>query len=158
MGAKNRVGKVFVDYLRNNRGATSACAFSARARPHLGVSVPVAWDELVELRGGDQWTIRTLPQRLDDLKGHDPWADYEKSRQTLTEAARLLAGDLPSVGDEDPDTELPEPASPTRKRDPSASARARSTRAAGAPAGRASASRPAAASKAEAKKTGPKAR
>jgi bifunctional non-homologous end joining protein LigD len=158
MGAKNRVGKVFVDYLRNNRGATSACAFSARARPHLGVSVPVAWDELVELRGGDQWTIRTLPQRLDDLKGHDPWADYEKSRQTLTVAARLLAGDLPSVGDEDPDTELPEPASPTRKRDPSASARARSTRAAGAPAGRASASRPAAASKAEAKKTGPKAR
>ena len=90
MGAKNRVGKVFVDYLRNNRGATSACAFSARARPHLGVSVPVAWDELVELRGGNHWTIRTLPQRLEDLRGHDPWADYETSRQTLTAAQRML--------------------------------------------------------------------
>ncbi|MEW6708145.1 MAG: DNA ligase D [Pseudomonadota bacterium] len=90
MGAKNRVGKVFVDYLRNNRGATSACAFSARARPHLGVSVPVSWDELVELRGGNHWTIRTLEQRLQDLKGHDPWADYERSRQTLTQANRML--------------------------------------------------------------------
>ena len=94
MGAKNRVGKIFVDYLRNNRGATSACAFSARARPHLGVSVPVAWDELVELRGGDHWTIRTLPQRLEDLRGHDPWADYEASRQTLTAAQRMLQDEV----------------------------------------------------------------
>jgi bifunctional non-homologous end joining protein LigD len=91
MGAKNRVGKVFVDYLRNNRGATSACAFSARARPGMGVSVPVAWDELVELRGGDHWTVRTLPQRLIDREGHDPWAGYEAARQTLTAAARVLA-------------------------------------------------------------------
>ncbi len=114
MGAKNRVGKVFVDYLRNNRGATSACAFSARARPHLGVSVPVAWDELVELRGGDHWTVRTLPQRLDDLAGHDPWADYEKSRQTLTAAQRMLSDELPAVGDEDVDQPLPPPVSTSR--------------------------------------------
>jgi bifunctional non-homologous end joining protein LigD len=109
MGAKNRVGKIFVDYLRNNRGATSACAFSARARPHMGVSVPVAWEELVELRGGDHWTVRTLPQRLDDLKGHDPWADYEKSRQTLTAASRMLQDDLPAVGDEKEAQPLPPP-------------------------------------------------
>lgn len=86
MGAKNRVGKVFVDWLRNNRGATSACAFSARARPGLGVSVPVAWDELVELRGGDHWTVRSVPQRLAELEKHDPWSGYESARQTLTAA------------------------------------------------------------------------
>jgi bifunctional non-homologous end joining protein LigD len=115
MGAKNRVGKVFVDYLRNNRGATSACAFSARARPHLGVSVPVAWDELVELRGGDQWTIRTLPQRLADLAGHDPWADYERSRQTLTAARRMLAGDV-AVADDEPAQPPPRPVAPIAPR------------------------------------------
>ena len=110
MGAKNRVGKVFVDYLRNNRGATSACAFSPRARPGLGVSVPLAWDELVELRGGDHWTVLTVPQRLDDLKGHDPWAGYEASRQTLTAAGRMLRDENPALGDEDADQPLPPPA------------------------------------------------
>jgi bifunctional non-homologous end joining protein LigD len=114
MGAKNRVGKIFVDYLRNNRGATSACAFSARARPHLGVSVPIAWEELVELRSGDHWTIRTLPQRLEDMKGHDPWAAYEKTRQTLTAAARMLHDELPAVGDEDATQPLPPPAAARR--------------------------------------------
>jgi hypothetical protein len=75
----------------------------------MGVSVPVAWDELVELRGGDHWTVRTLPQRLDDLKGHDPWADYEKSRQTLTAANRMLRDENAAVGAEDEDQPLPPP-------------------------------------------------
>ena len=47
-GASNRVGKIFVDYLRNGHGATTAAAFSARARPGLGVSMPVAWDDLAK--------------------------------------------------------------------------------------------------------------
>jgi bifunctional non-homologous end joining protein LigD len=75
----------------------------------MGVSVPVAWEELVELRGGDHWTVRTLPQRLDDLKDHDPWAAYEKSRQTLTQASRMLQEDLPALGDEDEAQPLPPP-------------------------------------------------
>ena len=45
-GPKNRVGRIFVDYLRNGFGATTACAWSARARPGLGVSVPCAWEKL----------------------------------------------------------------------------------------------------------------
>jgi bifunctional non-homologous end joining protein LigD len=100
MGAQNRVGKIFVDYLRNSRGATSVCAFSARARPQMGVSVPLAWEELAELRSSDQWTVRTLPQRLAERQGRDPWGEYEASRQTLAEASRKLQQDLPVEEDD----------------------------------------------------------
>lgn len=73
-GPKNRVGKIFADYLRNGFGATTVCAWSARARPGLGVSVPVAWEELDKLTGGAHWTIRDIHGRLD--VGNAPWADY----------------------------------------------------------------------------------
>ena len=56
-GPANRVGRIFVDYLRNGHGATTAAAFSARARPGLGVSMPVAWEQLATLKSGAQWTI-----------------------------------------------------------------------------------------------------
>jgi bifunctional non-homologous end joining protein LigD len=87
-GAKNRVGKIFVDYLRNGRGATTVAAFSARARPGLGVSIPCAWEELGELTSGAQWTVSNAHERLES--GEDPWADYKASRQTLTKAKKVL--------------------------------------------------------------------
>lgn len=89
-GARNRVGKVFVDYLRNGRGATSAAAYSVRARPMLPVSVPVTWEELVELRCADQWNVRNLEQRLQELEGRDPWGPYASVRQSLGAALRRL--------------------------------------------------------------------
>jgi len=58
-GGKNRIGRIFIDYLRNGFGATTACAWSARARPGLGISVPVQWEELQDLSGGAHWTVRT---------------------------------------------------------------------------------------------------
>ena len=58
---RNRVGKIFIDYLRNGYGATTVCAWSARARPGLGISVPLAWDELPELKSAAQWTVRNMP-------------------------------------------------------------------------------------------------
>jgi bifunctional non-homologous end joining protein LigD len=88
-GAANRIGKVFVDYLRNGHGATTAAAFSARSRPGLGVSMPVAWEQLSSLKSGAQWSIATAREYLSFQKD-DPWADYGKSRQTLATAMRLL--------------------------------------------------------------------
>lgn len=92
-GGNNRVGKIFIDYLRNGHGQTTASAFSARARPGLGVSVPVAWAQLADLKGGAHWTIATAPQFL-AAESADPWLDYWTSRQTLTTARKLLK-DLP---------------------------------------------------------------
>jgi len=86
-GPKNRVGKIFVDYLRNGRGATTAAAWSARARPGMGVSVPVAWSELGGLTSGAHWTLRTIDDRLGVA---DPWADYGRTRQGLKAAIKAL--------------------------------------------------------------------
>ncbi|WP_312592736.1 non-homologous end-joining DNA ligase [Stutzerimonas nitrititolerans] len=85
MGAKNRVGKVFVDYLRNQRGASTVAAYSVRARPGLAVSVPVERDELHELDGAGQWSILNIKQRMDQQRS-DPWAAYSSTRQGLTKA------------------------------------------------------------------------
>jgi bifunctional non-homologous end joining protein LigD len=88
-GAANRVGKLFVDYLRNGHGATTAAAFSARARPGLGVSMPVAWDELAALKSGAHWTIATAREHL-SFQTTDPWAGYWTRRQSLASAMKLL--------------------------------------------------------------------
>ena len=87
-GPKNRVGKIFIDYLRNGLGATTVCAWSARARPGLGVSVPVEWGELDALTAGDHWTVRTLHTRL--AKGNDPWRAYARSARGLNAAMEAL--------------------------------------------------------------------
>jgi bifunctional non-homologous end joining protein LigD len=91
-GAANRVGRIFIDYLRNGRGATTALAFSARARPGLGVSMPVAWDELMALSGGAQWSIATAREHLSFEKA-DPWAGFWTSRQVLGKALKALGVD-----------------------------------------------------------------
>ncbi|MBA2411591.1 MAG: DNA ligase D [Burkholderiaceae bacterium] len=90
-GPSNRVGRIFIDYLRNGRGATTAAAFSARARPGLGVSVPLAWSELEGLKSASEWNITSTLARLTKLSS-DPWADYKGSRQTTKRAAQLLRG------------------------------------------------------------------
>jgi bifunctional non-homologous end joining protein LigD len=64
------------------------CAWSARARPGLGISVPVAWDELPSLRGGDHWSVKTVHERLD--AGNEPWAGYAKAARGLKSAMSAL--------------------------------------------------------------------
>ncbi|RMO18648.1 ATP-dependent DNA ligase [Pseudomonas cichorii] len=83
MGPKNRVGRIFVDYLRNTRGGSTVTAYSVRARPGLPVSVPISRDELEGLQSSRQWHIGNLEQRLRQL-GADPWAGYQ-NRQRITQ-------------------------------------------------------------------------
>jgi bifunctional non-homologous end joining protein LigD len=90
-GPKNRVGKIFIDYLRNGLGATTVSAWSARARPGLGVSVPLAWDELAGLTSAAQWTVQNIAERLS--VGNAPWADYTAARQSLVKPMKALGFD-----------------------------------------------------------------
>jgi bifunctional non-homologous end joining protein LigD len=82
MAKAGRRGKIFVDYLRNSRGATAIAAYSTRARSGAPVSMPISWDEIDDLRSG-QFTIKTVPERL-ARQTRDPWRDFWTVRQCLT--------------------------------------------------------------------------
>jgi len=88
-GPSNRVGRIFVDYLRNGEGATTVAAFSARARPGLGVSMPVGWEELPSVRSGAHWTIKNARDHL-SLRTGDPWVKFATTRQSLAAALKQL--------------------------------------------------------------------
>jgi bifunctional non-homologous end joining protein LigD len=81
-GEKNRTDRIFVDWLRNGRGSTSIASYSLRARASAGVAMPIAWDELGRIRGGDAFTIRNAVKRLRALSA-DPWASIATTRQSL---------------------------------------------------------------------------
>ena len=87
-GPKNRVGRIFVDYLRNGFGATTVSAWSVRSRPGLGVSVPVAWDELPNLTSGAHWTLASIGERL--ATGNTPWDEAGVPSQGLARAMQVL--------------------------------------------------------------------
>ncbi|WP_149086714.1 DNA ligase D [Pseudomonas prosekii] len=90
-GPKNRVGRIFIDYLRNAKGATTINAYAARTREGLPVSVPIYREEVAEIKGANVWNIHNLHERLGEL-GEDPWADYAKTRQTITNEMRRKIG------------------------------------------------------------------
>jgi len=81
----NRKGRMFVDYLRNERGATAVAPFSTRAKTGCTCAVPVAWDELDTLTGANLFSIEQAAARA---KAPDPWPDYFKQTQTIT--AKML--------------------------------------------------------------------
>lgn len=82
MSKSKRRGKIFVDYLRNQRTATAVAAYSTRARVHAPVSTPLAWEELSNHIEDNSYTIKTLPERLKKLK-KDPWHDFWTVKQSL---------------------------------------------------------------------------
>lgn len=88
-GAANRTGKIFVDYLRNGKAQTTATAFSVRARPGMGVSMPVSWEQLSELKSGAQWTVQTAREYL-SFQTQDPWETYWSTGQSLASAIKRL--------------------------------------------------------------------
>ncbi|TDV36398.1 DNA ligase D [Paraburkholderia caballeronis] len=99
-GAEHRRKKVFIDYLRNARGASTAVAYGVRARPGMGVSVPLTWGEVPQTTGGAQWTLANIDARLADCGDADPWAGYGRVRQRLS--AELTARLESDAGDAAP--------------------------------------------------------
>lgn len=90
-GPKNRVGRIFIDYLRNGLGATTICAYAARTREGLPVSVPIFREEVAELKGANLWNVHNVHERLAEV-GHEPWADLKKTRQSITADMRRRLG------------------------------------------------------------------
>ena len=77
-----RGGRIFVDYLRNDRGSTAVAAYSTRALPQASVSTPLEWDELSEGLRSDHFTVGNVRHRLAFLK-RDPWKGFFKVRQRI---------------------------------------------------------------------------
>jgi bifunctional non-homologous end joining protein LigD len=82
---RERKGKIYVDYLRNGRGATAIAPYSSRARAEAGVATPLAWEELPSLTAADLYTLGNIENRMAQL-GPDAWEDIAKIRQTLPKA------------------------------------------------------------------------
>lgn len=91
----SRAGRVFIDYLRNARGASAIAPYSTRARPGALVAMPLAWevleDETASGRPAGRFTVTSLPDRLARLD-HDPWAEMHGLRQIITAKARRAVG------------------------------------------------------------------
>jgi bifunctional non-homologous end joining protein LigD len=80
-----RKGRIFLDYLRNQRGATAIMPFSARARDHATVSAPIAWDELDDLEGGNIYTVRDADLLLERASGRalQGWGEASQALPNL---------------------------------------------------------------------------
>jgi bifunctional non-homologous end joining protein LigD len=77
-----RHARIYVDYLRNGRGATAVAAYSTRGLARASVSAPLDWNELSPGLGSDHFTVGNLLHRLSSLK-RDPWQGFFKIRQRL---------------------------------------------------------------------------
>jgi len=77
-----RKGKIFLDYLRNGRGATAVVAYSTRARAGAPVSTPVDWDELGPKLTPNKFTLLNIARRLGARKD-DPWVGIGRIKQKL---------------------------------------------------------------------------
>lgn len=79
----SRKGKLFIDYLRNERGSTAIAPWSSRSREGAPAAVPVSWDELETVRAPNQFTLADAAGRAKDP---DPWKDYFSTTQAITKA------------------------------------------------------------------------
>jgi bifunctional non-homologous end joining protein LigD len=91
MAKKARQGRIYIDYLRNGRGATAVGAYIPRARPGASVSTPLFWEEVEKGVRPDEFTVGTVPKRLAELAS-DPWAEIGKIRQSISAAVRREVG------------------------------------------------------------------
>jgi bifunctional non-homologous end joining protein LigD len=89
MSKSQRKGRIFIDYLRNGRGATAIAPYSARARGMATIAVPVSWAELKTIPAANVFKLKDMRARL---AAPDPWAAYEESAVALTKAVREKLG------------------------------------------------------------------
>ena len=87
MAKKDRVGRIFLDYLRNDRTSTAVAVLSSRARSGAPISMPVHWKDVKPSLDPSRYTVRTGAELLKKSK---PWEDYMRSARSLANAIRLL--------------------------------------------------------------------
>ncbi|GAB4064566.1 non-homologous end-joining DNA ligase [Ancylobacter sonchi] len=80
-----RGGRIFIDYLRNARGATAVAPYSTRARPGAAVAMPIAWEELDATTSAAAFTLGNAPARLAE-RAADPWKDFRAAARPLPTA------------------------------------------------------------------------
>ncbi len=85
----SRTGKIFIDWLRNDRSATAIAPFSTRTHRHCPIAVPVSWRELPRITAPDQYTINNIGRRLSALR-RDPWDGYFDIDQVIPSGALAL--------------------------------------------------------------------
>jgi bifunctional non-homologous end joining protein LigD len=86
MTKAKRTGKIFIDFFRNDRGATAVAPYSTRARPGAPVAAPLDWSEATPTLTPAHFNVETMPRRLAQLPT-DPWAPMLKLKQGIDKAA-----------------------------------------------------------------------
>jgi bifunctional non-homologous end joining protein LigD len=93
MSKSRRRGRIFLDYLRNDRESTAIASYSTRARPGAPVAMPIFWEEIEARDEPPHFDVRSAPARLREA---DPWREFETSRRALSRDALRRAGYTPS--------------------------------------------------------------
>ena len=83
MSRVRRQGGIFLDYLRNGRGATAIASYSTRARTGAPVAVPLRWDELNPRIESSDYSVAKVRRRLGSLRS-DPWQGFREAARPLT--------------------------------------------------------------------------
>jgi len=86
-----RKGKIYLDYLRNSKGANAIAAYSTRAKAGAPVSVPITWEELESGIQSDAFNVTNIMERLKKLR-KEPWEGFDEVRQSITSEMKRRLG------------------------------------------------------------------